>query len=312
VLGGELKLTNGKVFLPETNNTAGGNSTSAPSEINSTLRFGDLKLLLGENVQVEKSPLLNFLATGEITLNGSMDKLEPIGTIKLERGQVNLFTSRFRLTGSDNTAQFTQEGGLDPTLKVSLTTKALETSRLPSLDARNERQDKKDLFSTSLGSVQSIRVDAQINGLASEATNRLVLTSNPSRSQEEILLLLGNGIGRLSTDESALGVGLVNFAGSTVINGVQDAVTDFLGLSDFRIYPAITKAEGSTTSTLGLAAEVGVDLNASVSASVFKILTSSELPQYSLRYRINDQMLIRGSSNLFNDSRAILEFERRF
>jgi translocation and assembly module TamB len=312
-LGGELKLSNGRLFLPETTDASTGKtSLSAPSEVTSTLRFSDLDLLLGENVQIEKSPLLNFLATGKITLTGPMDDLKPIGTIKLDRGQVNLFTSRFRLTGSDNTAQFTKEHGLDPILNVSLTTKALETSRLPSLDARNERQDKKDIFSTSLGSVQSIRVDARIDGLASQSTNRIVLTSNPPRSQEEILLLLGNGIGRLSTDESALGVGLVNFAGSTVINGVQDAVSDFLGLSDFRIYPAITRAEGSTTSTLGLAAEVGVDLNSNVSASVFKILTSSELPQYSLRYRINDQMLIRGSSNLFNDSRAILEFERRF
>jgi translocation and assembly module TamB len=313
VLGGELKLSNGRLFLPETTDAATGKtSLSAPSEVTSTLRFDDLSLLLGENVQVEKSPLLNFLATGKLTLKGPIDNLKPEGTIKLDRGQVNLFTSRFRLTGSDNTAQFTKENGLDPILNLSLTTKALETSRLPSLDARNERQDKKDIFSTSLGSVQSVRVDARIDGLASQATNRLVLTSNPPRSQEEILLLLGNGIGRLSTDESALGVGLVNFAGSTVINGVQDAVSDFLGLSDFRIYPAVTRAEGSTTSTLGLAAEVGVDLNANVSASVFKILTSSELPQYSLRYRINDQLLIRGSSNLSNDNRAILEFERRF
>jgi translocation and assembly module TamB len=313
VLGGELKLSNGRVLLPETSSTAkGSTSLTAPSETTSALRFVNLDLLLGENVQVEKAPILNFWATGKITLNGTMEDLKPEGTINLDRGQVNLFTSRFRLNGSNNTAKFTAERGLDPILSVNLTTKALETYRLPSLDERNERQDKRDVFSTSLGAVQSVRVDARVDGLASEATNRLELTSNPPRSKEEILILLGNGLGRLSTDENAIGIGLFNFAGSTVINGIQDAVSDLLGLSDFRIYPAVTRAEGSTTSTLGLAAEVGLDLNTNVSASVFKIITSNELPQFSLRYRINDQILIRGSSNLSNDSRAILEFERRF
>jgi translocation and assembly module TamB len=85
-----------------------------------------------------------------------------------------------------------------------------------------------------------------------------------------------------------------------------------LGLSDFRIYPALTRSERSTTSTLGLAAEVGMELNNSFSASVFKIITSPELPQYSIRYRIDDQFLLRGSSNLSGDSRVILEFDRRF
>jgi translocation and assembly module TamB len=308
-LGGEIKLSNGKISLPETP-AAGSTSLSAPSDTGSALQFKSLDLLLGENVQVEKAPILSFLATGKVNLNGSMDNLQPEGLIQLGRGQINLFTTRFRLTGNENTARFTPDRGADPIVNLQLSTKVLETSRLPSVNSSNERIDidRRNLFSTNFGAVQTVQVDAKVNGAASQATNLLSLTSTPNRSQDEIFLLLGNGLGRISPDES----GLLNFAGSTAITYVQDIVSDLLGLSDFRIYPALTRQEQSTTSTLGVAAELGLDLNKNVSASVFKILTSGEAPQYSIRYRINDRLLLRGSSNLLNESRAILEYENRF
>ncbi len=308
-LGGEIKLSNGKISLPDTP-SIGSTSLSAPSDTGSTLQFKSLDLLLGENVQVEKAPILSFLATGKVNLNGSIDNLQPEGLIQLGRGQINLFTSRFRLTGSENTARFTPDRGADPIVNLQLSTKVLETSRLPSINSSNERIDiDRNLFSTNVGTVQTVQVDAKVNGAASQATNSIALTSTPNRSQDEIFLLLGNGLGRISPNES----GLLNFAGSTAINYVQDLVSDLLGLSDFRIYPALTRSEQrSTTSTLGVAAELGLDLNRNVSASVFKILTSEEAPQYSIRYRINDRLLLRGSSNFLSESRAILEYESRF
>ncbi len=308
-LGGEIKLSNGKISLPETP-AAGSTSLSAPSDTGSALQFKSLDLLLGENVQVEKAPVLSFLATGKVNLNGSIDSLRPEGLIQLGRGQINLFTTRFRLTGNENTARFTPDRGADPIVSLQLSTKVLETSRLPSVNSSNERIDidRRNLFSTNFGAVQTVQVDAKVNGAASQATNLISLTSTPNRSQDEIFLLLGNGLGRISPDES----GLLNFAGSTAITYVQDIVSDLLGLSDFRIYPALTRQEQSTTSALGVAAELGLDLNKNVSASVFKILTSGEAPQYSIRYRINDRLLLRGSFNLLNESRAILEYENRF
>jgi translocation and assembly module TamB len=308
-LGGEVRLSNGRILLPETP-TAGSTSLSAPSETVSTLEFQDLELGLGENVQVEKPPILSFLAMGKVNLNGSIDNLEPEGTVQLGRGQINLFTSRFRLTGSENTARFLRDRGADPIVKLQLSTKVLETSRLPSINSSNERIDidRRNLFSTNFGAVQTVQVNAEVNGAASQASSLISLTSTPNRSQDEIFLLLGNGLGRISPDES----GLLNFAGSTAITYVQDIVSDLLGLSDFRIYPALTRTEQSTASTLGVAAEIGLDLNKNVSASVFKILTSGESPQYSIRYRIDDRLLLRGSSNFSNESRAILEYENRF
>jgi translocation and assembly module TamB len=308
-LGGELRLSNGKISLPDAP-VAGNTSLSAPSENSSTLQFSNLDLLLGENLQVEKPPILSFLATGKVNLNGPIDNLQPDGLIQLGRGQINLFTTRFRLTGSENTARFTPDRGADPVVNLQLSTKVLEASRLPTINSSNERidVDRRNLFSTNFGAVQTVQVDAKVNAAASQLTNSIALTSTPSRSQDEIFLLLGNGLGRIASDES----GLFNFASSTAITYVQDILSDLLGLSDFRIYPALTRSSQSTTSTLGVAAEIGLDLNKNVSASVFKILTSEELPQYSIRYRINDRLLLRGSSNLSNESRAILEYESRF
>jgi translocation and assembly module TamB len=308
-LGGEINLSDGQVVLPETSSN-GETSLAAPSEA-SALEFQNLAITLGNNVRVDKPPVLNFIATGKIELNGSPDNLKPEGTIELQRGQVNLFTSRFRIKGSGNTARFTRERGLDPIVDLRLTTKVLETYRLPSATG-NERREKNDVFTTSLGAVQSIQVDASVNGPASQSSDRLELTSNPPRNRDEILILLGNGLGRISPDENAIGLGLFNLAGSTFITNVQETINDLLGLSDFRIYPALTRTEGSTTSALGLAAELGIDLSSNFSASVFKIITSPELPQYSIRYRIDDRLLLRGSSNLSNDSRFLLEFEQRF
>jgi translocation and assembly module TamB len=310
-LSGDIQLFDGQIMLPETSTAVATSGDSSSSDSANPIKFQGLNLSLEDNVRVDKPPVLSFFAKGKVELNTVQGNLQPLGTLELQRGQANLFTSRFRLKGGGNTVTFTRENGADPILNVLLTTKALETSRPPS-SSGNERQEKTDLFSTSVGSVQTIQVDAKVIGPASQATTRLDLSSKPPRNRDEILILLGNGLGQGTADENAIGLGLINLASSTFITNVQESVTDLFGLSDFRIYPALTRSERSTTSTLGLAAEVGMELNSSFSASVFKIITSPELPQYSIRYRIDDQFLLRGSSNLSGDSRVILEFDRRF
>jgi translocation and assembly module TamB len=310
VLSGDIQLFDGQIILPETT-SSGTIADNSSTDSASSISLQGLNLSLGENVRVDKPPILSFFAMGKIELNTVQGNLQPIGTLELQRGQANLFTSRFRLKGGGNTVTFTKENGLDPLLNILLTTKALETSRPPS-SIGNERREKTDLFSTSVGSVQTIQVDAKVVGPASQTSDRLELSSKPPRNRDEILILLGNGLGQGAADENAIGLGLINLASSTFITNIQESITDLFGLSDFRIYPALTRSERSTTSTLGLAAEVGLELNSSFSASVFKIITSPELPQYSIRYRIDDRFLLRGSSNLSGDSRIILEFDQRF
>jgi translocation and assembly module TamB len=307
-LSGNVELFNGRIILPET--TSGEATNTGETSEPTTIKYDKLIVNLKENVQVDKPPILSFLASGKIELNSSGGKLQPEGTITLQKGQANLFTSRFRLKGEGNTVTFSKETGTDPILNVLLTAKALETSRPPT-SVGNERTEKTDLFSTSLGQVQTIQVDARVVGPASQINERLELSSKPPRNRDEILILLGSGLGQFSGNENAIGLGLLNLASSTFLNNIQESLVDLLGLSDFRIYPSITTASNNT-SVLGLAAEVGVDLNSNFSASLFKILTSADAPQYSIRYRIDNSFLLRGSTNLSGDNRFILEFDRRF
>jgi translocation and assembly module TamB len=327
ILTGDIKLSNGQVSLPEAPNTTStvlGLKPAVTEEvIVNSLPLRNFHLTLGDNIQITRSPLLNFFATGKLDLDGTIDSPRPFGQVQLQKGAINLFTTQFRLAGGyPQTADFFPTLGTEPVLNLRLYAKTLESAAGP-LSQRNsiartvtgsEINETADFYSTSLGSVQTVQVEARIAGLASQVTQRLELTSTPPRSQAEILLLLGGGlVERIGAGDNNIGLGIANLASSTLLNNIQDRVSEALSLSDFRLFPTITKdSKTSSSSTLGVAAEVGVELTPKVSTSVFKVLTNSELPQYSIRYRLNEQMLLRGSTNLFGENRAILEFEQRF
>jgi translocation and assembly module TamB len=89
-------------------------------------------------------------------------------------------------------------------------------------------------------------------------------------------------------------------------------IGDTLGLSEFRLFPTLTKDEKRQTATLGLGVEAGIDITPKISTSVSKVITADDPPQFNLRYRVNDEILLRGSTDLSGDSRATLEYENRF
>ncbi len=326
MLSGELKLSNGQVSIPEspnTTNTILGIKPTTPVETPTTnsLEFRNLQVILGDNLQIVRAPILSFIATGKLDIDGTLDNPRPFGQVQLQKGSVNLFTTQFRLASGPQTADFFPTLGTDPVLNLRLYSKILESTSSP-LSQRNsiartatngEIDRPADFYTTSLGSVQTVQVEAHIAGLASQLTQRLELTSTPALTQPEIVLLLGGGlVERIGSGEN-IGLGIANLAGSNILNTIQDRISDVFSLSDFRLFPTITRdSKSSSNSTFGIAAEVGTEITPRVSASVFKILTNSESLYYSLRYRINDQMLLRGSTNLYGENRAILEFEQRF
>jgi len=61
-----------------------------------------------------------------------------------------------------------------------------------------------------------------------------------------------------------------------------------------------------------LAAEAGVDISNKFSISSIKILTANDPFQWGLNYRINDEFRVRASTNLEDDSRAVIEYQTRF
>ncbi len=321
-IGGNIHLAKGKVNLPgqgsddspDTDTSTATTNTSTSNE-NNPLQFNDLQVFLDQDVTLEQFGLLKLQANGSLTVNGTADRPIPTGQLNLPRGQFNLFTNRFRLTGDKNVARF--DGSTDANVNLNLSTKVLETSRLP-VTVGNERREVSDTLSTSLGQVQSVQIEATIKELPISKLrldDAEFLRSKPPRSKDEILLLLSNGLGKITAGEEAVGNGLLSLAGTTLLSSfgdLQDSVGDLLGLSDFRLYPSFSQSKSSTTSTLGLAGEVGVNLGDQLSVSFFQILTGADLPQYSVRYQIDNQLLLRGSSNFDGDSRVLLELEKRF
>ncbi len=328
IIGGRVNLFDGKVLLAESTDAATsangsiGVSPTKPtkdnkqskSEIgngtgNTNARFNNLDLELGKNVQITRDPILNFRASGNLIVNGLINQPIPDGTIQLEKGGVNLFTTQFNLArGYKHTATFSPSQPRDPNLDIRLFAKVLDVT---------QSNDFSRVNSTGLSALESVRVEATINGLASKLNENLELTSSPSRSQTEIVALLGGGfVDTQGRADSTLG--LINIAGSAVFNNFQSAFNQIgstFGLSELRIFPTVISENpeaGRSNSTLELAAEAGVDISSKISVSSIKILTTNDPFQWGINYRINNEFRVRASTNLTDDSRAVVEYQKRF
>ncbi|MEG5139019.1 MULTISPECIES: translocation/assembly module TamB domain-containing protein [unclassified Microcoleus] len=355
-LSGNIELYDGEVFLP----SAGGGKTqlvSSPSDSPSTpateaspsdspstpaaspspsdspstasaspspsfdVAFNDLQLKLGRGVRVTSAPILSFQATGGLTVNGTLDDLRPVGTIRLTSGAVNLFTTQFKLDkGYPQTATFVAGQGLDPTLDVRLATSVQEVTRFrtPGTSVASEIADEP----TSFGSVRSVRIQALVQGKASQLAESLELRSSPSRSETEIVALLGGSfVQTLGQGDSTLAI--ANLAGAGLLNNLQSVITNATGLSEFRLFPTrIRGNEGQTASSssgvasgagsLGIGLEVGADITRNLSASIIRVLSANQPTEFNMRYRLNDKILLRGSTNFQGDNRVTAEYELRF
>ena len=272
--------------------------------------FEALQISLGNRLRVTYDPVLSFLVQGDLLVTGTQPDPLLDGVVRLRSGQVNLFTTQFNLArGYQNTAQFDSSRGLDPNLDIQLVTSVPEVTRFPSQPESpfpvSEIID--DAAAGDFGAIQTVRVQANVTGPASQLFNNLELTSSPRRSQTEILALLGGGLigGNATT-------AIASLVGSPLLTGLQNFINDQFGISDFRLFPTTIISPDSRTTSLALATELGVDITRDLSVSVLQLLTVREKPQFSLRYRLTDQLLLRGSTNFDNESRAVLEFETRF
>ncbi|KAM3089602.1 translocation/assembly module TamB domain-containing protein [Phormidesmis sp. 146-35] len=317
-VGGEIQLADGQVLLPDTSaapastggGTTGGGTTGQPDQF---VELQNLRLVLGDRVRVTRAPIINFLARGELLVNGSLNDLKPNGTIRLTAGQVNLFTTQFVLArGGAQSATFTPAQGLDPILNIRLIASVPEVtrSRISANTTSSEIEDN-SLLATSLGSLQTIRIQARATGAASQLFENLELTSSPSRSQNEIIALIGGGfVNTLGRGDSTLGI--ANLAGSALLTNIQGLIGNALGFGEFRLFPTVINDENRRSSTLGLGAELSIDITRGLSASALKVLTSDQPTQFGVRYRINNRLLLRGSTDFSGDNRAVVEYETRF
>ncbi|MEA5581503.1 translocation/assembly module TamB domain-containing protein [Nodularia harveyana UHCC-0300] len=317
-IGGQVNLFDGQVLLtdnsdpePDTNSLSSStaNKQIQPNNQEGLAIFNNLSIELGKNVEIKNPPILSFQATGNLIVNGSFAEPIPQGTIRLEKGGVNLFTTQFNLArGYKHTATFTAEQPRDPELDVRLVAKVLDVIQSSDLTRAN---------TAGLAALESVQVEANVQGFASQINESIELTSSPSRSETEIVALLGGGL----VDGQGGGnttLGLINIAGSAVFSNFQSAFNQLgnaFGLSELRIFPTIVSNNpeaGRSSSSLELAAEAGIDVSPKFSVSSIKILTANDPFQWGVNYRINNEIRLRASTNLEDDSRAVIEFQRRF
>ncbi|KAB8315111.1 translocation/assembly module TamB [Tolypothrix campylonemoides VB511288] len=321
MIGGKLQLADGQVLLAESTKTTHGNSKIDVSGVKqvkqetpkldyTTARFKDLQLQLGKNVEITRPLILSFRATGTLNVNGSFKEPIPEGTIRLKEGSVNLFTTRFNLArGYKHKAIFRANQPRDPELDMQLFAKVLDVIQNTDLNKPNI---------TGLAALETIRVDARVQGLASKLDETLELTSSPVRSETEIVALLGGGFVDTEERGNNTTLGLINIAGSAVLNNLQEPLNQIgtaLGLSELRVFPTIlsdTLEAGRSSSTLELAAEAGVDITRRFSLSTLKILTTSDPFQWGINYRLNNNIRLRATTNLNDDNRAVIEYQKRF
>ncbi len=313
-IGGEITASEGKVILAETPKTSEENDIS-------NIGFNNLNLVLGENVKVVRQPILNFLADGTITLNGTLNNIRPQGIISLQRGRVSLGPTQFRLAnGYPQTATFIPSQGLDPTLNIRLVTSVAETNGI--ISSEGDAINPTNQINAGVGTLQSVEVQALVQGRASElqpgqltANNNIIsLRSDPDRRESEIIALLG---GSLTTGfgQGNTALGLANLASSTFLGSFQNTIGDALGLSEFRVFPTLIPTEteeDSSDSTFSVAAEAGIEISQDLSFSLLTILNAEQAFQYSVRYRLSDDIVVRGSTDLSDRQSLTVEYETRF
>ena len=326
-LRGEILLSRGRISLPN-NEIVSSESSAIPENLENPqdpedgvsifqpLQLDELRVVLGDRLLVTRAPLLNFVARGAVEVSGPLNdipNLSPEGTVRLRSGQVNLLTTQFNLDrGYDNIARFL--GSTDPILDVRLETSVFESFQaVPRSTDFFAAPEVVDLPNQRLGGLQTIQILATAQGPASQILSNIELTSSPSRSDAEILALLG-GVSDGGSNNTALAL-----AGSAVFTSLQTLLSNTIGITNLRLFPAvITEDEREERSAddadpvLGLAAELGIDITDNLSASILQLLTVREPTQFGLRYSISDELQVRGSTNFSDDSRIVVEFNRRF
>jgi len=318
VVSGSIKLANGQILLPEevaTEPATFTNPWSKPRQAKSLIipRLEALQITL-ENLFVQQTPLYDFSFGGQLALNGSLDNLnriQPQGSIVLNRGRVSFLDTRFLLERRYNNAIIFKpnQGLFNPNLDIKMRTIVSElpqTSRIRSAESSEIPDDtlnqvaRIDINLGLKGSLNQLlpnlsgsntdicgvnnrfrpirksanlserrlkRLENCLQILASQGatdaqllSNPVIrLSSNPPRSQGEIVRLLGEQLlvvadavqGKNSSQ--LLQFGITQLAIPMIFQGlvydVETSISNVVGTTDIRIVPfleAIYEVDKST------------------------------------------------------------------
>ena len=267
-------------------------------EILDSVALSNLQILLGDRLTITAQPLFSVTALGELNVNGTLADIQPSGVVEVLSGRVNLFATQFRLDRTvTNTAIFTPENGLDPTLDVVLRARVQETDidPLPPPTGGFANAEVNEATIDTAGDVQFISVEAIAQGPASEIADGLTLTSRPSREQGELLALIGGGTVSGIATASLTQIG--GFLGDGALSTFGDRIADAVGLQSFRVFPTTDTSDDSSVG-IGIGVEASAAIGDRFNINVLEILNSTSPPQLGVLYRISDELSVRGASNL--------------
>ncbi|MBE9110744.1 translocation/assembly module TamB domain-containing protein [Nodosilinea sp. LEGE 07298] len=329
---GEVLLSDGLITLPEVGEGGATPAAFSPTGEPSIFEpippiFEDFKLILADNVRLAIPGIVDVRAEGTLDLVGTAPGIKPVGRINLPSGRINLLTTEFRLTGNENYAEFSDlDDTIDPYLVATLSAAVPDTAAAgASLSAaspfpRNEISESRiDQLGLTQSGVQTVRIRANVNGRVSRVVNLqgVELESTPPRSDGEIVALISGGF--LAALESTLGSvsgggdgfqGLLTFAGSALLNNLQNLLGSGLERTDLRLFSA-SPPGNPQGGAIDIGGEIGYNFSPSISVSVQKVFTNVTPAVFSVRYRVNDQITLRAitSYEQFNENTgAILEF----
>ncbi|MGB3614879.1 MAG: translocation/assembly module TamB domain-containing protein [Elainellaceae cyanobacterium] len=321
VISGEIDVANGRVNatkltgggIPSTEIAADGQG--APSILNQ-ITLDSIVVALDDSLQIAGQPLFSLATEGEVTVNGTAANPEPSGVITLASGWINIYATEFRVDRDQpNTVTFIPSQGLDPTLDVQMVARIRQVDRQPvapsSPFAPSEVADQST--TPTFGGLNTVVIYAKAQGRASEitqSTDNITLTSDPSRSQRQLLALIGGSVID-SIGNGNLAVGAASFLGAGALSSFGTDVADAIGLSEFRIFPT-TPLSDEAKLPLAIGVEAAIDITQNLSFSILEVIDGETDPQFGFRYQLTDEIRVRASSDLDDDTRSILEYNLDF
>jgi translocation and assembly module TamB len=124
-------------------------------------------------------------------------------------------------------------------------------------------------------------------------------------------LLGGSFVNTLGRGGSPLG--LANLAGSALFGSLNAQFNKAFPIGELRLFPTQIIDENRERERIdGLAAELAVEVLKDFSLSAIKILNVDIPAQFGFRYQIDDNFVLRGSTNFEDESRGVVEYELRF
>ena len=274
------------------------------------LRFQNLRLILGPDLEVRMPPFLSFRGGGQLLLNGPLDpSLQARGLIRLEAGRVSLFTTSFILDPkASNVAVFTPSLGLVPYVDVAMKARVSDGVSI----GESDRATTSNVFETNGlgalsiggGQLNLVRITVEATGRADRLLGELKLRSSPPMGESEILGLIGgNSLTGLAGGGSAA---LATVVGQSLLSPVIGTLTDALGqrmqIALFPTYvtPEVKSEEERTSGrvppTFTVVTEIGLDVSDRFDLSVIAAPNNTDVPpQATVSYQLTPNTNVTGS-----------------